>query len=56
MQKKLIGFLIKNGNKTAALIIFNKICNKISATIPVISLSYFFSLFFFKLNTKSIFS
>jgi ribosomal protein S7 len=52
MQKKLIGFLIKNGNKTAALIIFNKICNKISATIPVISLSYFFSLFFFKLNTN----
>lgn len=52
MQKKLIGFLIKNGNKTAALVIFNKICNKISVTIPIISLSYFFSLFFLKLNTN----
>lgn len=52
MQKKLIGFLTKNGNKTAALLIFNKICNKISATVPVISLSYFFSLFFLKLNTN----
>jgi ribosomal protein S7 len=52
MQKKLIGFLTKNGNKTAALIIFNKICNKISAIIPIISLSYFFSLFFLKLNTN----
>jgi len=52
MQKKLIGFLIKNGNKTAALIIFNKICNKISAIVPIISLSYFFSLFFLKLNTN----
>lgn len=52
MQKKLIGFLIKNGKKTAALIIFNKICNKIAATIPIISLSYFFSLFFLKLNTN----
>jgi len=52
MQKKLIGFLIKNGNKTAALLIFNKICNKISQTVPVISLTYFFSLFFLKLNTN----
>lgn len=52
MQKKLIGFLTKNGNKTAALIIFNNICNKISAVIPIISLSYFFSLFFLKLNTN----
>jgi ribosomal protein S7 len=52
MEKKLIGFLIKNGNKTAALKIFNKICNKISVTVPVVSLSYFFSLFFFKLNTN----
>lgn len=52
MQKKLIGFLIKNGNKTAALMIFNKICNKISATVPIISLTYFFSLFFLKLNTN----
>lgn len=52
MEKKLIGFLIKNGNKTAALGIFNKICNKILVTIPVVSLSYFFSLFFLKLNTN----
>ena len=52
MQKKLIGFLTKNGNKTAALFIFNKVCNKISAIVPVISLSYFFSLFFLKLNTN----
>ena len=52
MQKKLIGFLIKKGNKTAALAIFNKICNKISITVPIISLSYFFSLFFIKLNTN----
>lgn len=52
MQKKLIGFLTKNGNKTAALFIFNKICNKISTAVPVISLSYFFSLFFLKLNTN----
>ena len=52
MEKKLIGFLIKNGNKTAALTIFNKVCKKISTTIPVVSLSYFFSLFFMKLNTN----
>ena len=52
MQKKLIGFLTKNGNKTASLLIFNKICNKISTIIPIISLSYFFSLFFLKLNTN----
>jgi len=52
MQNKLIGFLTKNGNKTAALIIFNKICNKISIIIPIVSLSYFFSLFFLKLNTN----
>ena len=52
MQKKLIGFLIKKGNKAAALKIFNKICNKISVTVPIISLSYFFSLFFLKLNTN----
>jgi ribosomal protein S7 len=52
MQKKLIGFLIKNGNKTAALNIFNKICSRISSTIPIISLSYFYFLFFFKLNTN----
>lgn len=52
MQKKLIGFLTKNGNKTGALLIFNKICDKISIIIPIISLSYFFSLFFSKLNTN----
>lgn len=52
MQKKLIGFLIKNGNKTAALNIFNEVCKKISLTVPMISLTYFFSLFFLKLNTN----
>ena len=52
MQKNLIGFLTKTGNKTAALFIFNNVCNKISAIVPVISLSYFFSLFFLKLNTN----
>lgn len=52
MQKKLIGFLIKNGNKSASLSIFNKICKKISINLPNISLSYFFSLFFLKLNTN----
>lgn len=52
MQKKLIGFLIKKGNKVAALKIFTNICNKISLTIPTLSLPYFFSLFFLKLNTN----
>ena len=52
MQKKLIGFLTKNGNKVASLTIFNKICNKMSILMPAISLSYFFSLFFLKLNTN----
>lgn len=52
MQKKLIGFLIKNGNKSASLAVFNKICTKISTNLPNISLSYFFSLFFLKLNTN----
>lgn len=52
MQKKLIGFLIKKGNKSASLAIFNKICSKISTNLPNISLSYFFSLFFLKLNTN----
>lgn len=52
MQKKLIGFLIKNGNKSASLAIFNKLCNKISMNLPNVSLAYFFSLFFLKLNTN----
>jgi len=52
MQKKLIGFLLKDGNKKAALAIFNKVCHKIATVLPVISISYFFSLLFLKLNTN----
>lgn len=43
---------MKNGNKGASLTIFNTLCNKISILMPVVSLSYFFSLFFLKLNTN----
>jgi len=52
MEKKLIGFLIKDGNKAAALKIYNKICKKIITSVPAISVPYFFSLFFSKLNTN----
>lgn len=52
MQKKLIGFLLKSGKKHAALSIFNDVCNKISVNLPIVSISYFFSLFFLKLNTN----
>lgn len=52
MQKKLIGFLIKNGKKTAALKIFNAINKQISKTIPNVSISYLLSVFFYKLNTN----
>lgn len=52
MQKKLIGFFIKNGNKSSSLAIFNNICNKIAINLPNISLAYFFSIFFLKLNTN----
>jgi len=52
MQKKLIGFLIKQGNKTAALKIFNQLCLKLSQAVPNTSLTYLFSILFLKLNTN----
>ena len=52
MDKKLIGFLIKKGNKAAATAIYNKICTKISYTLPFLPPTYFFSVIFSKLNTN----
>ena len=52
MQSKIIGFLIKKGNKKKALKLFNNLLNSFISNTYKISTIYLFSILFFKLNTN----